>query len=164
MNNQDIHQQAERQDDEVNEETSLVHPPTAEPYSVFTSKQKRLIILIAALASSFSPLSANIYYPALNSIAKELRVGPSQINLTITTYMACYKPTSTILFEYTDIPGFEDMPGPRSNVNRIIGRPSRSSTRVHPLLLNIHTWEHCFGSTTQFPGTPSSSCCSKLWQ
>ncbi|CAI7639996.1 unnamed protein product [Penicillium crustosum] len=89
MNNQDIHQQAERQDDEVNEETSLVHPPTAEPYSVFTSKQKRLIILIAALASSFSPLSANIYYPALNSIAKELRVGPSQINLTITTYMIC---------------------------------------------------------------------------
>lgn len=87
MNNQDIYQQMQRQDEEVNEETPLLHPPITEPYSVFTSTQKRLIILTAALASSFSPLSANIYYPALNSIAKDLRVSPSQINLTITTYM-----------------------------------------------------------------------------
>lgn len=87
MNNQDINQQVQRQDDEVNEETPLLYPPITEPYSVFTSTQKRLIILTAALASSFSPLSANIYYPALNSIAKDLRVSPSQINLTITTYM-----------------------------------------------------------------------------
>ncbi|KXG51977.1 Major facilitator superfamily domain, general substrate transporter [Penicillium griseofulvum] len=85
MNNQD---QQIRQEDEVNEETPLVHvSPRTEPYSVFTSTQKRLIILTAALASSFSPLSANIYYPALNSIAKDLHVSPSQINLTITTYM-----------------------------------------------------------------------------
>ncbi|KAJ9485563.1 hypothetical protein VN97_g7790 [Penicillium thymicola] len=89
MNNQDIQQPVQRPDDEVNEETPLLHPPTTEPYSVFTSTQKRLIILTAALASSFSPLSANIYYPALNSIAKDLRVSPSQINLTITTYMIC---------------------------------------------------------------------------
>ncbi|KAJ5966709.1 hypothetical protein N7501_002957 [Penicillium viridicatum] len=89
MSNQDIHQEVHRQDGEVNEETPLLHPPTTEPYSVFTSTQKRLIILTAALASSFSPLSANIYYPALNSIAKDLRVSPSQINMTITTYMIC---------------------------------------------------------------------------
>ncbi|KAJ5140996.1 hypothetical protein N7448_004404 [Penicillium atrosanguineum] len=57
------------------------------PYSVFSKTQKRLIILTAALTSSFSPLSANIYYPALNSIAKDLQVSPSQINLTITTLL-----------------------------------------------------------------------------
>jgi citrate synthase len=57
------------------------------PYSIFTKPQKRLIILAAAVASTFSPLSANIYLPALNSIAKDLKVTPSQINLTITTYM-----------------------------------------------------------------------------
>jgi hypothetical protein len=90
MNNQD-HQQI-LQEDVANEETPLLHAtPHTEPYSVFTSTQKRLIILTAALASSFSPLSANIYYPALNSIAKDLRVSPSQINLTITTYMVYYK-------------------------------------------------------------------------
>ncbi|OQE13289.1 hypothetical protein PENFLA_c051G02403 [Penicillium flavigenum] len=89
MNNQDPSQQTPQQE-EVNEETPLLHAtPTTESYSVFTPTQKRLIILTAALASSFSPLSANIYYPALNSIAKDLRVSPSQINLTITTYMIC---------------------------------------------------------------------------
>jgi hypothetical protein len=88
MSNQDIHPPMAQEGDEVNEVTPLLHAtPNNEPYSVFTPTQKRLIILTAALASSFSPLSANIYYPALNSISKDLRVSPSQINLTITTYM-----------------------------------------------------------------------------
>lgn len=72
---------------ETTETTPLLPPSNSERYSVFTTSEKRLIILTAALASAFSPLSANIYYPALNSIAKDLRVSPSQINLTITTYM-----------------------------------------------------------------------------
>lgn len=98
MSNQDRHQQVQQQDDDVDEQTALLHPaPSTPPYSVFTPTQKRFIILTAALASSFSPLSANIYYPALNSIAKDLRVSPSQINLTITTYMVYYTldPTSS---------------------------------------------------------------------
>lgn len=69
------------------ETTSLLAHPTQKPYSIFTKHQKRLIILVAAITSTFSPLSANIYFPALNSIAKDLKVSPSQINLTITTYM-----------------------------------------------------------------------------
>lgn len=69
------------------ETTPLLPTSCTERYSVFSKPQKQLIILAAAVASAFSPLSANIYYPALNSIAKELHVSPSQINLTITTYM-----------------------------------------------------------------------------
>ncbi|KAF9893653.1 hypothetical protein FE257_010965 [Aspergillus nanangensis] len=61
-----------------------------EPYSIFTTNQKWLIILAAAIASTFSPLSANIYYPALNSIAADLHVSTSQVNLTITTYMVSF--------------------------------------------------------------------------
>ncbi|KAJ5453950.1 uncharacterized protein N7458_004906 [Penicillium daleae] len=68
----------------------LPRPVFQKPYSIFTKSQKRLIILAAAIASTFSPLSANIYFPALNSIAKDLNVSPSQINLTITTYMVSY--------------------------------------------------------------------------
>lgn len=71
------------------ETTPLLPTSSTERYSVFSTTQKRLTILAAALASAFSPLSSNIYYPALNSIAKELHVSPSQINLTITTYMVC---------------------------------------------------------------------------
>jgi capsid protein len=88
MANQEVIQPMLRQDGAINESTHLLDTaPPNEPYSEFTSAQKRVIILTAALASSFSPLSANIYYPELVSIAKDLQVGASQINLTITTYM-----------------------------------------------------------------------------
>ena len=56
-------------------------------YSTFSNRQKKYIIVTAALASTFSPLSANIYFPALNSVAKDLHISASLINLTITTYM-----------------------------------------------------------------------------
>jgi len=82
----DAHRDGERA------ETTPLLARSIAPYTVFSTTQKRLIILTAALTSSFSPLSANIYYPSLNSIAKDLRVSPSQINLTITTYMVyCYR-------------------------------------------------------------------------
>lgn len=58
-----------------------------ESYSSFTKRQKRFIIVTAALASTFSPLSSNIYYPAINSIANELRVSIPMVNMTITSYM-----------------------------------------------------------------------------
>ena len=70
-------------DEHADEETSLVR----ERYSAFSKSQKKLIIFTAALASTFSPFSANIYYPALNSIAADLHVSASLMNLTITTYM-----------------------------------------------------------------------------
>ena len=69
------------------ETTPLLASHTQKPYSIFTKHQKRFIILAATIASTFSPLSANIYFPALNSIAKDLKVSPTQIDLTITTYM-----------------------------------------------------------------------------
>lgn len=83
-------------DDPV-ETTPLLPNPSSQRYSVFTTAQKRLIILAAALASAFSPLSANIYYPSLNSIAKDLNVSTSKINLTITTYMVHWLPSESVL-------------------------------------------------------------------
>ncbi|PYH93968.1 putative MFS efflux transporter [Aspergillus ellipticus CBS 707.79] len=88
---------------EATEATPLL--PATKPYSVFTTNQKRLIILTAALASSFSPLSANIYYPALNSIAADLRVTSAQINLTITTYMLCQGLAPTFMGSFADQAG-----------------------------------------------------------
>jgi MFS family permease len=55
-------------------------------YSVFTQKQKIFIAVMATLSAFFSPLSANIYFPALNTLANDFHVTPSLINLTITTY------------------------------------------------------------------------------
>ncbi|KAK4149931.1 major facilitator superfamily domain-containing protein [Chaetomidium leptoderma] len=61
--------------------------PGQAPYSVFNAWEKRLIVLMVSVASFFSPVSANIYFPALNSLAQEYRVSTTLINLTITMYM-----------------------------------------------------------------------------
>lgn len=43
--------------------------PEEPPYHVFTKKEKWLVTVIIALAGLFSPLSSNIYFPALGAIA-----------------------------------------------------------------------------------------------
>ena len=58
-----------------------------EVYTILNKKQKRFIIAMASLGAFFSPLSGNIYYPALNSMATSVQVSGSLINLTITSYM-----------------------------------------------------------------------------
>ncbi|KAE8143518.1 citrate synthase [Aspergillus pseudotamarii] len=85
------------------ESTPLLQPHCEkERYSLFTTRQKQLIMLTAAIASTFSPISANIYYPALNSIAADLDVTSSQINLTITTYMICQGLAPTLTGSFAD--------------------------------------------------------------
>jgi predicted MFS family arabinose efflux permease len=56
-------------------------------YTVYTQWQKKLIVAGAAIAALFSPLTAQIYMPALNALAMEFNVTASQINLTVTTFM-----------------------------------------------------------------------------
>ena len=62
---------------------------SSSPYSVFSEPAKRWIIFLVALAGFFSPLSANIYFPALNYIAANLGVSLELMNLTITAYLLC---------------------------------------------------------------------------
>lgn len=56
-------------------------------YSVFTVRQRRYIIFMASWAGFFSPVSSQIYFPALNSLARDLNVTNSLINLTLMSYM-----------------------------------------------------------------------------
>ena len=72
--------------EEAREDTPLL---LGTPYTVFSQRQKLFIVLAATFASTFSPLSANIYYPALNAIGEELDISDSLLNLTITSYMVC---------------------------------------------------------------------------
>ncbi|KAL2808893.1 major facilitator superfamily domain-containing protein [Aspergillus granulosus] len=57
------------------------------PYSAFTRAQKRFIVFSASWAGFFSPVSSQIYFPALNSVAHDLGVSGALINLTLTSYM-----------------------------------------------------------------------------
>ncbi|CAG8071320.1 unnamed protein product [Penicillium salamii] len=56
-------------------------------YSVFSDGQRRFIVFMASWAGFFSPVSSQIYFPALNTLAKDLHVSNSLINLTLTSYM-----------------------------------------------------------------------------
>ncbi|KAI9304105.1 major facilitator superfamily domain-containing protein [Cunninghamella echinulata] len=57
------------------------------PYSIFSDKKKKWIVFLVAITSFISPLSANIYFPLLKTISKELHTSIDLINLTITVYM-----------------------------------------------------------------------------
>lgn len=77
--------------EKASEKTSENASPDAEPHSIYTTNQKRAIILAASIAAFFSPLSANIYLPALNTLAKDLNVSNTLITLTVTTYLVSYQ-------------------------------------------------------------------------
>lgn len=64
-------------------------PDTGIPYSVFTTRQKKMIVLSGAIGAVFSPTSTTIYLPALNTLADDLHVSNDKINLTITTFLVC---------------------------------------------------------------------------
>ena len=76
------------------EESPAGEPPSEAPgddntpdYSIFTTWEKRGIVLGAAVGALLSPLTGQIYLPALPAVAADLHVSIAQINLTMTTYM-----------------------------------------------------------------------------
>lgn len=76
---QNMHQ-AESQQDADNQALPTAH-------SIFNKWEKRFIVIVASAAGFFSPISANIYFPALEVLADEYRVSTTLINLTVTVYM-----------------------------------------------------------------------------
>lgn len=68
-------------------DVGVVDDKAQESFSVFSIKQKRLIVLTASFAGFFSPLTGSIYYPAITDIANDLHTTTDRINLTVTTYL-----------------------------------------------------------------------------
>ena len=56
------------------------------------------MIIIGSFAGLISPLSSSIYLPALNSLAHDMGVSVSLINLTITTYLVCLPISPVFVF------------------------------------------------------------------
>ncbi|KIW42762.1 uncharacterized protein PV06_06276 [Exophiala oligosperma] len=75
------------------------------PYSVFTRRQKIGIVFGATMGGLFSPFTTNIYFPALTTIATDLDVSISKINLTITTYMIFQAVAPAFISGITDVHG-----------------------------------------------------------
>ncbi|KAK8080099.1 major facilitator superfamily transporter [Apiospora hydei] len=76
----------EKRQDSPPEATPSGEPPSEGPilkndqpvYSIFTTWQKRVIVLSAAAGAFFSPLTAQVYFPALGMLAKDFNVSLTQ--------------------------------------------------------------------------------------
>ncbi|KAK3389996.1 major facilitator superfamily domain-containing protein [Podospora didyma] len=78
---------------------------TPPPYSVYTLWEKRLIVLAASIGAIFSPLTAQIYLPALTVLAQDFHVSDSEINLSVTTYMIFQGITPMFIGGFADTAG-----------------------------------------------------------
>lgn len=97
----DDNQNGAVRDLEVARRTSTGRPA----HSVFGKRQKQYIVFMASWAGFFSPLSANIYFPALNSLGADLKVSNELINLTLTSYMIFQGLAPTIFGDLADMTG-----------------------------------------------------------
>ncbi|KAK9453578.1 citrate synthase [Dipodascopsis uninucleata] len=79
--------------------------PNEGVYSILSRRQKRVIVIMASLAAFFSPLTANIYMPGLTTIAKDLSVSNSKINLSVTTYLIMQGIAPTFIGDFSDHSG-----------------------------------------------------------
>ena len=84
---------------------ALHRAPSGPVYSVFGERQRQFIVVMVACGGFFSPLSANIYFPALNSLASDLKVSNELINLSLTSYMIFQGLAPTIFGDLADMTG-----------------------------------------------------------
>jgi MFS family permease len=76
-----------------------------EKYSVFTNTEKWCIVAIISSAAFSSNIGSFIYYPALKLLSETFSVSISQINLTITAYMAVATVAPTLSGDAADVLG-----------------------------------------------------------
>lgn len=89
-NNHEFPESKEATDDEATGDGELGDQGgerTEPPYSIFTHREKATMILLVSFTAIISPLSGAVYLPALPSLARDLNVSTSLINLTVTTYL-----------------------------------------------------------------------------
>lgn len=84
---------------------ALTETPSAPLHTVFTRPQRIFIAIMITLGSFFSPLSGQIYFPAIPDIANDYHTTTGRINLTITTYMILQGLAPTIMGPFGDTTG-----------------------------------------------------------
>lgn len=123
-----------QQDEEKGPLEKTATTASDKPYSSFGKWEKKFIVLTATLAAFFSPLSAQIYFPALTTMAKDLNVSADKINLTMTTYMVFPTILTKSIFSLITV----DLTSYRSGFCRRLCRHSWPSTRICDMLHHLH--------------------------
>ncbi|KAL2886752.1 Quinidine resistance protein 2 [Ceratocystis lukuohia] len=90
---------------EIEKHSGSMPTPIAPAFSIYSTWQKRGIVLAASLAAFFSPMTQQIYYPALPTLAHTFNVSNSAINLTVTSYMVFQGLTPMFLGDFADRAG-----------------------------------------------------------
>ncbi|KAE8412354.1 major facilitator superfamily domain-containing protein [Aspergillus pseudocaelatus] len=75
------------------------------PYCSLSERRKISVMLIASFSGIISPISASIYYPALPTLAKDMNVSISLINLTIMTYLILQGISPSFTGSFSDVYG-----------------------------------------------------------
>lgn len=76
-----------------------------QPYHILSKKQKWNLVIFVSMAGAFSPLSSNIYFPAINTISTELGVNATLVALTITVYMIVQGIAPSLFGSFSDTCG-----------------------------------------------------------
>jgi len=74
-------------------------------YSVFTKGERQMMIVLVGFAMLFSPLTANIYFPAMSKLEADLDTSAQLINLTITSYLVLQAVAPTLFGDLADAVG-----------------------------------------------------------
>ncbi|EIW66819.1 hypothetical protein TREMEDRAFT_13664, partial [Tremella mesenterica DSM 1558] len=72
---------------ELKHEATRLTITSERSYSSFSSEEKWVIVSLGALASLFSPISTNIYVPAIPTLVEEFQVSSEKISLTVTIFL-----------------------------------------------------------------------------
>lgn len=88
----------------VDEQADDDAAPTPQ-FSAFQTRAKRFIVLSAASASIFAPLSMQIYLPSLTTLVTDFGVSRTKINLTVSVYMIFMAISPMIMGGIADVAG-----------------------------------------------------------
>ncbi|GAB7353452.1 hypothetical protein MBLNU459_g3915t2 [Dothideomycetes sp. NU459] len=91
--------------DDLPQGDASTDPSMGQPHSVFPRRRRNFIVFMAALCAFISPLSGNIYFPALNPLSTDLHVEQSLINLSLTTYLIFQGLAPTFIGDLADNTG-----------------------------------------------------------
>ncbi|KKZ68738.1 hypothetical protein EMCG_05647 [[Emmonsia] crescens] len=87
-------------------EGTVESPPLAQPpYSAFSPARKKFILSIVIAKAFIAPVSAGIYMPLLPTLAEDLNVSPTLINLTVTVFMLTFAVAPLLFASLSDARG-----------------------------------------------------------
>lgn len=164
--NDDSHGNLEAAQSQLPAETTAPSEPL---YSVLTSRQKQVTVMIVSFVAMVSPLSGNIYYPAIPALAKQFHVSTTAIQLTITAYQVsphhrrlytCLCPGSP---PYSNNSRCSDLSRYCSILHCKLFRQPRPETCIRYLPCHLPGRQHWIGSTIQLPGSSGAAVSTIDW-